>query len=194
MNLATEFKFVVVGSVGSGKTTAIKATSEIPVVGTDVKAKEAEALHRKDTTTISLDYGVLHIGTTKLHLYGTPGQRRFDFMIDILLKGANAMLILIDNGCANPLGELEYYLNQHQCFLDKHPCVIAVTHLDDTRALTTLADFDQSINRLGFSCPVVGIDARNKNEVIELLAHLLTGIKHLSLPESPCNLVLSSVR
>jgi signal recognition particle receptor subunit beta len=51
-----EIKLVFTGSMGAGKTTAISAISEIPVVNTDVSTTD-EARRRKATTTVALDYG-----------------------------------------------------------------------------------------------------------------------------------------
>src|SRR5512139_4108095 len=80
VHLKNELKIVIAGNVGSGKSTSIRAISEIPVVATESKATESDALRRKVTTTTAIDYGIARIADTKLHLYGTPGQRRFDFM------------------------------------------------------------------------------------------------------------------
>lgn len=171
-----EFKIVVAGNVGSGKSTSIRAVSEIPVIGTESKASESDALHRKETTTTSMEYGMLRIDSIKLHLYGTPGQRRFDFMADILCKGASGMVVMIDNGCAYPLTEIDYYLHQHGAFLHKNPGIIAITHFDDLRTRTSLLDYHCYIQEHGFTCPVMRVDARNKAQVENLLLKLLLQI------------------
>jgi signal recognition particle receptor subunit beta len=88
-----ELKIVVVGSIGSGKTTSIKAVSSVPVAGTEARASERDALHRKETTTVAMEYGIVYAGDRKIHLYGSPGQRRFDFMASLLLKGAAGMMV-----------------------------------------------------------------------------------------------------
>jgi len=54
-----ELKIVVAGNVGSGKSTSIRAISEIPVIGTEAKATESDALHRKSTTTTSMESSIL---------------------------------------------------------------------------------------------------------------------------------------
>jgi len=118
-------KIVFVGNVGSGKTTAVTVMSEVPVIGSEAKATEQDALHRKLTTTVGLEYGVAHINNTKLHIYGTPGQRRFDFMVSIVCKGAAGMVVLIDNGHTQPLTEVDYFLQFHGDFLKTHPCLLS---------------------------------------------------------------------
>lgn len=172
-----ELKIVVAGNVGSGKSTSIRAISEIPVICTEAKATESDALHRKETTTTAIDYGVAHIENTKLHIYGAPGQRRFDFMADILCKGANGMVVMVDNGCQNPLIEIDYYLNQHGNFLQSSSGVIAITHFDDNNTQTSLLDYHSYILKNGFTCPVMLLDARNKLEVEKVLLKLLSQIR-----------------
>lgn len=171
-----EFKIIVAGNVGSGKSTSIRAISDIPVIGSEAKASESKALHRKETTTVAMEYGMTLIENAKLHLYGTPGQRRFDFMADILCKGASGMVVMIDNGCQQPLTEIDYYLNQHRHFLREHSAIIAVTHYDDLRTRTTLLDYHRYLLEQGFTCPVMRVDARKKTEVEKLLLNLLSQI------------------
>ncbi|WP_374088779.1 ATP/GTP-binding protein [Methylomicrobium lacus] len=173
----SELKIVVAGNVGSGKSTSIRAISEIPVISTETKATETDALHRKETTTTAIDYGVAYIENTKLHIYGAPGQRRFDFMSDILCKGASGMVVMIDNGCLDPLTEIDYYLNQHGNFLQSSSGVIAITHFDDNNTQTSLLDYHTYILKNGFTCPVMLLDARNKHEVEKVMLRLLLQIR-----------------
>lgn len=168
-----ELKIVVAGSVGSGKSTSIRTVSETPVIGTEARASERDALRRKETTTTAMEYGTTHVADTKLHLYGTPGQRRFDFMGDILLKGANGMVIMIDNGCSDPLNEIGYYLNRYAEFLKKHFGVIAITHFDDNNTRTNLIEYHAYVKQHGFNCPLMILDAREENQVKKVLARLL---------------------
>ena len=66
-------KIIFTGPVGSGKTTAIGAISDIPPVGTDVSCSDESALI-KDTTTVAMDYSYISLDDgTRVHLYGTPG-------------------------------------------------------------------------------------------------------------------------
>ncbi|MDO9105730.1 MAG: ATP/GTP-binding protein [Methylovulum sp.] len=180
-----EVKIVVAGNVGSGKSTSIRAISDIPVIGTEAKATERDALRRKKMTTTAMEYGIAHIASTKLHLYGTPGQRRFDFMADILCKGASGMVVMIDNGCRDPLNEIDYYLNQHGNFLQKYPAVIAITHVDDLSTSTTLLDYCTYLLKNGFTCPVMLLDARNKQDVQKMLMKLLLQISGAGTGKQP---------
>lgn len=176
MNDSEALKLVFVGNVGSGKTTSIHAVSEVSVIGTEQKATEGEALHRKPSTTVSMEYGIVHINGVKLHLYGTPGQRRFDFMASILCKGAAGMVVMIDNGHTHPLDELDYFLQYHKDFLQQHPAIIAITHYDDNNTNTLLIEYHQYVREHGFNCAVMRLDARVKNEVMRVVEKLMLEI------------------
>lgn len=165
-------KIVFVGNVGSGKTTAVSAISEVPFISSEVTATEQDALHRKLTTTVGLEYGIAHIENTKLHIYGTPGQRRFDFMATIACKGAAGMVVLIDNGHGEPLLELDYFLQFHSDFLKEHPSIIGITHYDDDNTETNLIEYHNYVRTNGFSSIVMRLDAREKNQVQKIVKKL----------------------
>ncbi len=169
----TPVKFVFTGSVGAGKTTAIAAISETQPISTEAKPSEGHVLKHKTTTTVAMDYGELTLEDgNKLHLYGTPGQRRFDFMCHILIRGALGLIVLIDNSHDDPLSELDYYLNLNAEFLLKNPAVIGVTHYDQS-ASPSVDAYYRALQERGDNWPVVHADARKPNDVILLLDTLL---------------------
>jgi signal recognition particle receptor subunit beta len=87
-------KMVVTGPFNAGKTEFIRSVSEIDVVNTERKiSSDAERL--KETTTVAMDFGRISIDSDLvLYLFGTPGQKRFDFMWEILSEGMLARRIL----------------------------------------------------------------------------------------------------
>jgi len=173
----SEIRLLIVGSVGSGKTTSIKTVSKLPMISCEAKATEQTVLHRKATTTVGVEYGALFMRRTKLHIYGTPGQKRFDFIAPVLCKGAAGMIVMIDNGCNNPLQELHYFLDLHGPYLKKNPGIIAVTHYDDTNAKTHLIDYHRHVREHGFDCAIMCLDAREENQVKKVIMKLLIEIK-----------------
>jgi len=170
-------KIIFTGNVGAGKTLAINQLSEVVAVSTEVKSSESSVLRKKLTTTVAMDYGELTRNENeKLYLYGTPGQRRFDFMSHILCEGALGLIILIDNSQENPLQDLDYYLNLNARFLIHHPAVIGITHIDESNS-PSLQTYQTYLNERGDSFPIMRIDARAKKDVLLLLSALIDEIE-----------------
>ena len=90
-------KIVVTGPFSAGKTQFIQAISEIDVVATERKiSREEERI--KDQTTVAMDFGRLTVDEDLiLYLFGTPGQRRFDFMWEVLSEGMLGFVVLLDS-------------------------------------------------------------------------------------------------
>lgn len=178
MNKEHKIKFVFTGSVGAGKTTAIKEISEVDPISTEVAPSESSVLKRKKTTTVAMDYGELTLdGGDKIYLYGTPGQRRFDFMCHILTEGALGLIILVDNTHEDPLGELDYYLNLNAAFLQKNPAVIGVSHFD-TSTNPSIDDYYAALEERGNSWPVMSVDARESDDIVILLNMLIATLEY----------------
>ena len=122
-------RLVVTGPVGAGKSTFIRSISEIETVDTDRRTTD-EMAERKKRTTVAFDFGRLQFGPNMaLHLYGTPGQSRFDFMWDILIRKAHAYTLLV---AAHRPREFRYarrimtFMNQRA----QIPMIVGVTHTD----------------------------------------------------------------
>jgi uncharacterized protein len=90
-------KMVVTGPFSAGKTQFIQSISEIDVVATERKiTREEERI--KDQTTVAMDFGRLTVDEDLiLYLFGTPGQRRFDFMWEVLSEGMLGFVVLLDS-------------------------------------------------------------------------------------------------
>ena len=54
-----QYKIVFAGSMGAGKTEAIRSLSEVPVLATEAFNTDSQA-HNKMQTTVGIDYGVKH--------------------------------------------------------------------------------------------------------------------------------------
>ncbi len=90
-------KIVITGPFSSGKTELIQSVSEIDVVSTDRKiTRDAERI--KSQTTVAMDFGRITIDEELiLYLFGTPGQKRFDFMWEILSEGMLGFIVMVDS-------------------------------------------------------------------------------------------------
>lgn len=166
-----EHKILFSGTTGAGKTTAIGQVSEIPPLSTDVRNTDIGL--SKEMTTVGMDYGEVTLDNgDKLRLYGTPGQKRFDFMWKILSRGALGLIILIDNRQLNPLADLDMYLDGFAQLIKDTACVVAVGRTE-THATPDLEQFAVHMAARGVLCPVLAVDVRDDQQVIQLLELLL---------------------
>lgn len=90
-------KIVVTGPFNAGKTAFIQSVSEIDVVATERRITTREE-RIKETTTVAMDFGRITVDDDLvLFLFGTPGQRRFDFMWEILSEGMLGFIVMVDS-------------------------------------------------------------------------------------------------
>lgn len=165
-------KIIFTGPVGAGKTTAIGSLSDIPPVMTEATASDMTAA-RKPETTIALDFGVMKLGgTERIHLYGTPGQERFDFMWDILTEGAIGLVLLVDNSRADPFSDLRFFLQSFEAFIRDTRVVIGVTRMDQS-PMPRIAAYHRQLKGTRLNPAVFEVDARQRRDVAVLVQALL---------------------
>lgn len=171
MSETSELKILITGTMGAGKTTAIAAVSDIKPLSTDVRNNDMSVA--KALTTVGMDYGELALGDGEvLRIYGTPGQERYNFMWKILVKGSMGLVILIDNSRPDPLADLEMYVEGFSDFIASSPCVVGVGRME-THASPHMDQFAETLDRLNARCPVVAVDVRERDQVVQLLDLLL---------------------
>ena len=170
-----QHKIIFAGPVGAGKTTAIRTLSDIPIVATDEEATDMTA-KRKPQTTVAMDYGLIKLDSgERVHLYGTPGQERFDFMWDILTEGGLGLVLMLDNTRTNPFQDMSFYVNAFKDFIEETQLVIGVTRMDESRK-PELAEYVRHLAEIGMVVPVFEVDARQKRDVSLLVQALLFSI------------------
>ncbi|MEZ5536465.1 MAG: ATP/GTP-binding protein [Thiolinea sp.] len=168
----TNKKIIFTGPVGAGKTTAIDAISDIKIIKTDEYASDMTK-SRKPQTTVAMDYGLIRLGENeRVHLYGTPGQERFDFMWDILTKGGIGLILLLDNTRKDPFRDMKFYTNAFRDFIAAEQMVVGITRMDLQRN-PGINDYRGWLKELSIEAPVFEIDARNYNDVTSLVKALL---------------------
>lgn len=168
--LLQRYKIVFGGTIGAGKSAAIRALSDISVVSTEAVNTDRD-LSVKHLTTVGIDYGEIKLDDDiTIGLYGTPGQDRFNFMWEIVCKGALGIVVLIDHSRANSLQDLEFYLNAFQAYSQN--IVIGVTHLDvkDDQMLKIYRDWC-ALRQLNY--PLFMVDAREKDEILLMIEALI---------------------
>jgi uncharacterized protein len=81
-------KIVIFGAFGAGKTTLIKTL--------DPGSSHVEANCAGGTTTVALDYGRVQVSGIHIHIFGTPGQERFEFAREIIGRGMDGAILIVD--------------------------------------------------------------------------------------------------
>ncbi|MBC8505796.1 MAG: ATP/GTP-binding protein [Anaerolineales bacterium] len=128
-------KMVVTGPFSSGKTEFIQTVSEIDVVATERKiSSEAERI--KETTTVAMDFGRITVDDNLvLYLFGTPGQKRFDFMWEILSEGMLGFIVMVDSTRPETFREARSILETFRAYAPT-PYVVAANKQDLEEAWT----------------------------------------------------------
>lgn len=166
--MARAFKILVGGPFNSGKTTFISAISEIEVVSTE---KDTVCDGKRCSTTVAMDFGriTLRDGDV-LHLYGTPGQERFDFMWDVLSEGMLGYVVLVDGTEPGTFDDAKTIIEAFRRMSDA-PFVIGVTRPDRKGCVGPDGVRDGVLGAL--DTDIVRCDARKLGDVKEVLLTLL---------------------
>lgn len=129
-----QLKVVFLGRPGSGKTTAIGNISTSKVLTTEVNATDSVGM-LKNQTTIGIDYGEYKFeNKILLKLYGTPGQKRYDFVRNQIIKNADIYIVMIDLTSSHPFQELNYFNNTiNRSGIKSAIKMIALTHADTSK-------------------------------------------------------------
>lgn len=169
-------KIVVTGPFSSGKTTLIRTISQVSVIGTerDVTGDERAV---KDRTTVAMDFGRVSLpGGPSLFLFGTPGQRRFEVMWEIVSEGMLGFVVLINAARADAYEEAAHILSTFERYADV-PFVIGLTHLDCASA--SVEQVTERVRRdlnLPDDVDVVPVDPRDRDDVKDIVVRILLGV------------------
>lgn len=172
-------KVLIAGPVGVGKTTAVAAVSDSPIVTTEARPTDDTRL-LKETTTVALDFGVLQLeGNHAIHLYGMPGQQRFDFMWEILAEGGTGVIVLLDASQQNVLEDLQLYIDAFMPLVSQGRLAIGVTRMTSNSA-NSLQSCLEYLDQLSITAPVFEADPRSRRDIVLLIQALLAAVRSTS--------------
>jgi small GTP-binding protein len=167
-------KMVVTGPFNAGKTKFIQSVSEIEVVETERKVSSKAERAVKETTTIAMDFGRITVDEDLvLYLFGTPGQKRFDFMWEILSEGMLGFIVMVDSARPETFREARSILETFRAYAPT-PYVVAANKQDMSDAWE-LGDMRHAL-RLDGKTKILPCVATNKKQVKAVLLELLYSI------------------
>ena len=166
------YKIVFAGPVGAGKTTSIAAISDVEPFTTEEYATD-EVRNLKAKTTVAMDYGLMELGNGEhIHLYGVPGQVRFDFMWEIITDGGIGLVLLLNNENEDPLADLDFYLDSFKELVARTALAVGVTRMHPGRG-PDIDAYEARLFERGIFAPVFEVDGRKPADVVTLVQSLL---------------------
>ena len=129
----------------------------------------------KSGTTVAMDFGRITLGDDMwVQIYGTPGQKRFDFMWELLIEGAHGYVLLVPAHMPSSIQEAKKIHSFMQQKSDI-PFIIGITHGDHEDAWE-LEDIQAALDDSEAKNTYVPVNATQKQDVAQVLLALVQNL------------------
>lgn len=155
-------KLLVTGPYNAGKSSFVKS------IAPDSVSVDRMALAQVPTT-IAMDIGHVEHKGFIADVFGTPGQERFDLILDVLSKEAVGAFILVDSTAPKTFARAKEMMKR--CKAEAIPKVIVANKQDLPDALST--DEIRKVMNMDQSIPIVPVSLLNNEGIDEAMDALL---------------------
>ncbi|AUJ14041.1 GTPase [Xanthomonas oryzae pv. oryzae] len=164
---------VFVGGMGDGKTTAVRAISDVEPVGTEMPLSQ-DADGDKTYTAVALDYSSIELEDgALLHVYGVPGQKYLDFIWPLVCDGALGVIVLTNARDPQTLNATLALLREFTQISPDASLAVGITVTDEVEDFL-VPPFRDALVAEGFRIPVMRVDTRSATQISFLVKSLLS--------------------
>jgi len=141
----------------------VPLTTEAVMTSASTDIDDTTATPEKTTTTVAMDFGRVSLDSDLiLYLFGTPGQQRFWFMWDDLVRGAIGAVVLADTRrLADSFSPIDFFEERELPYVIGLNCFDGVLNHDLEEVRDALA--------ISPEVPIIACDARDRASVKQTL-------------------------
>lgn len=157
-------KIVVLGPHHSGKSTFVRQFCGENAMNIDKMGKDGP-------TTVAMDFGIKEFHDIKLFVFGTPGMSHFSVIREILSKGADGLIFLIDSSDPSKDDEVREIWNEVKKYAAEVP-IVALANKQDLPNSRSANELKKTFEFLK-NVPVLETSAKDNSFLDEAMEELL---------------------